>query len=306
VDGSAAPVADVFPLVPRRPLRGLEIGPFRSVRRGTGSDPAGSRPYEPGDDVRLIDWGASARLSAAAETDEFVVRERFAEQAPRVVVLSDRRPAMALHPPPWLSKPRALARCEELIGESALRARGLVGGLHFEGLDACWSPPSGNPRAWRARRSTAGFTAAEGLLGDGILRLAQLRALPAGSFLFVLSDFLDPVPDDAWLEARARDWDVVPVVIQDPTWESSFPVELGGLVVPLARPGSTEHRLVRVSRREARAIRARHESRLAGLLHALADLGLDPVTVLGDHPEDVLSAFVSWAASRLVPAGRAW
>src|SRR5882672_10612843 len=98
-----------FPLVPRRRLIGLAFGSVRSARRGLGSDVAGSRPYHPGDDVDSIDWNASAKLSAARFSDEFIVRERFAEEAPRVVVVADRRPAMQLFPPelPWLSKPAA-------------------------------------------------------------------------------------------------------------------------------------------------------------------------------------------------------
>ena len=43
-----------------------------------------------------MDWAASARLSAARGTDEFIVRERFADEAPRVVVLVDRRPSMGI------------------------------------------------------------------------------------------------------------------------------------------------------------------------------------------------------------------
>ena len=42
-----------------------------------------------------IDWAASARLSSARGTDEFVVRERFADEAPRVIIVCDRRPEMA-------------------------------------------------------------------------------------------------------------------------------------------------------------------------------------------------------------------
>ena len=76
-----------FPLVPRRRLIGLAFGAVTSVRRGTGSDVASSRPYQPGDDVDTIDWAASARLSYARGTDEFVVRERYAEEAPRVVIV---------------------------------------------------------------------------------------------------------------------------------------------------------------------------------------------------------------------------
>jgi uncharacterized protein (DUF58 family) len=306
VRAAAIPVEDAFPLVPRRRLHGLELGPFRSVRRGPGSDPAGSRPYQPGDDVRAIDWAASARLSAASGVDEFVVRERFAEQAPRVVVLVDRRPGMALHSPPWLSKADALERCERLIGESALRARGLVGLLHFGGGELAWRPPSGNPKAWRGRDPSPGFDAPGGSVADGIDRLAHARVLPPGSFLFVLSDFLDPVPAEAWLLAAGKGWDVVPVVVQDPTWESSFPVEVGGLVLPVADPATGSHTLVRLGREEARARRAANEERFASLLTGFAELGLDTVQLASADPDAILAAFFEWAADRLEPPGRAW
>src|ERR687893_447379 len=100
---------------------------MHSARRGLGSDIAGSRPYRPGDDVDAIDWAASARLSAALDRDEFLVRERFTDEAPRVVVFCDRRPAMALYPPglPWLRKPAAMQMALDLIAASAFRARGL-------------------------------------------------------------------------------------------------------------------------------------------------------------------------------------
>src|SRR6266540_2145725 len=102
---------------------------MHSARRGLGSDVAGSRPYHPGDDVDAIDWNASAKLSAARSSDEFIVRERFAEEAPRVVVVADRRRAMQLFPPefPWLSKPRAAAAALEAIAASAFASRGLFG-----------------------------------------------------------------------------------------------------------------------------------------------------------------------------------
>ena len=67
--------------------------------------------YHPGDPVSAIDWYASARLSSAQGDAAFVVRERFAEEAPRVVIVCDRRPSMGLYgqPFPWLSKPAAVA-----------------------------------------------------------------------------------------------------------------------------------------------------------------------------------------------------
>src|SRR5438105_15904492 len=104
------PTGSVFTLVPRRRLIGLSFGGMHSARRGLGSGVAGSRPYRPGDDVDAIDWPASARLSSARGTDEFIVRERFADEAPRVIVVSDRRPQMALFPAPlpWLRKDEAM------------------------------------------------------------------------------------------------------------------------------------------------------------------------------------------------------
>ena len=171
-----------FPLVPRRPLHGLELGPFRGVRRGVGSDPAGSRPYRPGDDVRTIDWGASARLSAARGTVEFVVRERFAEQAPRVVLVSDRRPGMALHRPPWLAKPEVLACAERLIAESAFRARGLVGSLHFVTDEVVLGAADGQSASLGAAgRPTQRSRRRQACLADGLEQLGHARALPPGA-----------------------------------------------------------------------------------------------------------------------------
>ena len=123
--------AATFPLIPRRRVLGLPFGALHSARRGLGSDVAGSRPYQPGDDIDRIDWYASARLSLARGSDEFVVREHFAEEAPRVVSLVDRRPSMSIFPEgwPWLQKPEAIRGAVRLISDSAIAARGLLGYL---------------------------------------------------------------------------------------------------------------------------------------------------------------------------------
>src|SRR4051794_18255281 len=144
---------------------------MRSARRGRGFDVIGSRPYRPGDDVRAIDWGASARLSAARGSDEFVVRERFTEEAPRVVIVCDRRPSMALFPPalPWLSKPEAMRAAGTLIADSTLRARGLVGYLDEATIEhpdpdqraeaPFWRVPNAQHEHWRLKESHLTFPA---------------------------------------------------------------------------------------------------------------------------------------------------
>ena len=46
-----------------RRLDGLLQGEYRSLFRGPGVDLAGLRQYQPGDDVRYIDWNVTARTT---------------------------------------------------------------------------------------------------------------------------------------------------------------------------------------------------------------------------------------------------
>jgi hypothetical protein len=302
-----------FPLVPRRRLIGLAFGAMRSARRGRGFDVIGSRMYRPGDDVRTIDWGASARLSAARGTDEFIVRERFTEEAPRVVVVCDRRPEMALFPPglPWLSKPEAMQVAGSLIADATLQARGLVGYLDYAMLahpdpeqrsdGPFWRPPTSQHEHFRLKEAHLlfpGFHAPPDNLEIALGFLGELRrALPTGSFVFVLSDFIQPPSLEVWNEALELPWDLVPVVIQDPIWEQSFPA-VGGVGVPFADPATGTVRLVRLTKREADARRRVNGERLAQLLDRFESLDLQPVMVSSSSPDDVLGSFLAWAAER--------
>lgn len=291
-----------FPLIPRRRVLGLAFGGLHSIRRGAGSDVAASRPYRPGDDMGKIDWPASARLSLARGTDEFVVREHFAEEAPRVVVLSDRRPSMSVFDEhwPWLQKAEAVARCIRLIGDSAVAARGLLG--YFDEGEAApfWHPPRSEGEHLDFARP---FAAPDDTIARGLRHLIEHpRDLPAGTFVFVVSDFLVEPERDVWLRALERRWEVVPVVIQDPVWEQSFP-DVGGLMIPFAVAGGTA--LVRLSASEAAVRREQNEERRRDLLHRLRSLDLDPVLVSSHEDRDVLLAFLSWADQRLFTRGRA-
>jgi uncharacterized protein (DUF58 family) len=292
----------VFPLVPRRRVEGAPFGDRPSVRRGRGSDVAGSRPYVPGDPVATIDWYASARLSSARASEEFLVRERFADEAPHVMVVWDRRPAMALYGPgfPWFSKPRAAEAALRAIAASARAARAELGYLDLVGGETHWRAPGrrGEYRRVEERAVNAAFDAPPDATERALrFLLGRRAALPVGSFVFVLSDFLAAPAPEIWRRLRALRWDVVPVVIQDPLWEQSFPV-LPGVVVPVADPETGRVQEVRLGRRESEELRARHERRLEQLLAKLRRVGHDPVLIASDEPYDVVSAFLGWAARR--------
>jgi uncharacterized protein (DUF58 family) len=297
--------AETFQLTPRRRLIGLSFGGMRSARRGTGSDIAGSRLYRPGDDMDTIDWAASARLSSARATDEFIVRERFAEEAPRVVVVADRRPAMSLFPDwlPWLSKPNATRTAALMIADSTVAARGYSGYLDFAEGDLYWRPPRSQHEDWRLQPQRP-FGAPDDTVTRSLEHLLELRpSLLPGSFVFVISDFLEPLDEEMWLRAVERKWDIVPVVLQDPTWERTFP-EISGTMVPVVDPSSGRLSYLRISRSEALERRRVNEERWMRLQRAFATLDLDPVVVASEDPAAVLVAFVTWSEQRQFWRGR--
>ena len=69
-----------------RRLDGLMTGDFLAFAAGPGTERAGARPYEPGDDARLIDWSLTARTMSAhvrttdadREMETWVVADRSA------------------------------------------------------------------------------------------------------------------------------------------------------------------------------------------------------------------------------------
>jgi uncharacterized protein (DUF58 family) len=292
-------MAAVFPLVPRRRVVGLAFGGVRSVRRGGGSDVASTREYRPGDDVAWMDWAASARLSAARGTDEFIVKERYADEAPRVVVVADRRPSMSIRASELrrLDKPRALLGALELIGESAMAARSLTGYIDYAEGEPYWRPPRSETRAEKGTFDRA-FGAPRDTVTQALEFLGEHRRdLPTQAFVFVLSDFIVPPDPAAWQRALEHRWELVPVMIQDPVWERSFP-DVGGLTVAYADPRSGSVHPVYVTRREARRLRDAHEARWDGLVQAFRSLGVEPVAVHAHDLGDVLGAFLRWADLR--------
>jgi uncharacterized protein (DUF58 family) len=300
-----------FPLIPSRRLVGLPFGAMHSARRGGGSDVAGTRFYLPGDGMRAIDWAASARLSSAHGSDEFVVREWYADEAPFVVLVCDRRPEMALYPEgmPWLRKPEAVRVCAELIGASAVAARGFVGYLDFAlGEDEpFWRPPQSPSEVWHITERHLLFPEYRAQ-PDNLTRALEVlgrhrRSVPSGSFVFLLSDFLEPPPRETWARALEHRWDVVPVVIQDPVWEQSFPA-VGSVVVPLA-DADGRARLVRLRAAEAERRRGEHETRRDRLLTELMTLGIEPILVSSAERDQIYQSFLVWADERQFRRGRA-
>lgn len=77
--------------LPRMPHRG-QVGEVRASSAGSSLELHDFRNYQPGDDLRQVDWNAVAR------TGELILRVRQDEVSPRVEVLVDASRSMALSP----------------------------------------------------------------------------------------------------------------------------------------------------------------------------------------------------------------
>jgi uncharacterized protein (DUF58 family) len=295
---------DTVPLIPRRRLLGVPSAVATSIRRGGRSDFATSRPYRPGDHFRAIDWKASARMSSARNDDEFIVRERHVDEMPAVVLVVDRRPSMALYPHdlPWLHKPEAVRIVTRTLVASAVNQRALVGYLDSE----TWRPPRAQASVWQTTLIDDldgllehEFTAPEDAVEQAVDFLAtRNESVPLGSFLFVLSDFTAVTPGDVWAHAVARGWDVVPVIVQDPVWEQSFP-DVSGVLVSFADASGGEGRHVRLDQAEVELRRRENEQRLERLLDEFARLGIDAVLVGTAAAAEIQETLLEWAQARV-------
>lgn len=289
-------------------MTGVTYGSQRSLRRGQGAEIAGSRPYAPGDRLAWIDWHASARESLAKDEALFIVRQYYEEVAPRVVLVVDRRPSMGLYSPefPWLPKPRVLKEAATAIVAAAHAARAYVGYLDFsgnpgrEGASAHWIAPHRQSARRIVDRLEQEFDAPGNSLELALDYLLTLhRDVPAGSFVFILSDFLSPVASHVWSRARSRRWDVVPVIVQDPVWEQSFP-PISGVLVPFSDPQTRRTGAVRLSAGEAQERQRSNEDRLTDVVQGFRRLHFDPVILDTTDPDEIDMAFIKWATRRRV------
>lgn len=218
--------------------------------------------------MRQIDRRASARLSLAFDRDEFVVRDLYAEEATHVVLVEDTRPSMRLYPAglPWLRKPVAVAETLRLLAASAPRSRCQFRRSPTRDLAACL---------------------------DVLVR----ARLASGSFVFVVSDFLDcPLPDLLTVAGERR-WDLIPVVVQDATWERSFP-DVARMPLRIFDPEDAAPRPAYLTRRECRSLRAANEQRFSNMLSRARDHGLDPIVLSSHRHEDVYRQFCEWVEAR--------
>jgi len=290
--------SSLLELEPHARIIGSLFGNAPSRRRGRSDDVVGSRPYQVGDDVRRIDWATSARLSALRGEDHFVVRESYGEEAPIVCFTVDRSASMALYPReyPWLHKPDAVRRMAEIVALSAVNYHCPLAFLDAE--------------TWRSPSTTTGLEdLVEMIDGRGYDRsedtidslFGSLRAvehlLPGGTFVFCCSDFMQVPSTQALAMIVDAGWTLVPIIVQDPLWEQSYPEVAGKVALPV-HDENGRFRLLRQSRTEVRERRETNEERLRHLDDLFTSYGFPPIIVSELDPAALGEALRSWNVRR--------
>lgn len=215
----------------RRRVDQLLGGQYHSVFKGQGIEFAEVREYQPGDEVRWIDWNVTARTGVPHV-------KRFVEERQLTVILAvDAGISSAFGT--TRTKLRLSAEVGAVLAMAAARNNDLVG-LHLIGArERLHLPPSkGRTHTLRVLRELLGAEPAErpSELAEELDELG--RSLKRRAVVFVISDLLPGLRNDhgdvqtepAWarpLRLMARRHEVIALTVEDPR-ESDLP-DLGML-----------------------------------------------------------------------------
>lgn len=260
-------------------------GQYHSVFKGRGMAFSEVRPYQPGDEIRAIDWNVTARMG------EPFVKVFQEERELSVMLLVDRSASEDVGALPQ-TRAEVAAEVAALVAFSAIENGDRVGLCLFTDRIERFVPPrKGKKHGLRVISEVLNAApAGRGTDLAGVLEFLH-RVMRRRTVAFVLSDFIAGGGRDYTraLAVAARRHDVIPVVLCDPLGES-LPEE--GLLA-IEDPESGEQRLVDALDGGVRAFweKAVGEARLQRE-RAFARLRLDWLSLSsGDDHAAVLESF---------------
>lgn len=269
-----------------RKIRNLRIGPYTSPLRGTGLEFDSHRRYQPGDDVRRIDWNVTARLNVP------FLRQTHAERDLTVVVALDLSRSMAFGSSRFAKKETMLFIAASILF-SAANDQINVGLLTFADRVLHWSPPRRvGGRAWQMLEQLwetepdGPGTAIQPAIG---YLAARLRGM---SVVCLVSDFItdERVFESGEMRTLALRHDVIAIVPEDPA-ETALPGGRG--TIRMRDPESGRAVPVALTRQTRLAYSEAVERRRRAIVDACYRVPIDHVFVPANQPvmEPLLNLF---------------
>jgi uncharacterized protein (DUF58 family) len=250
------------------------MGTYRSVFRGSGLDFEEVREYEPGDDVRSIDWNVTARMNTP-------YIKKYREERELNIYLAVDVSSSAWFGTGTVSKRELAADVAALLAVTALHNNDRVGLVLFaDGVREFVPPGQGRHHLLRLirellftepRRSRTEIAS----VADYLANVTKKR-----NVVFVVSDFLD-VDFEAPLRALAHRHDVIALILNDPR-ETELPAV--GIVAledaESGRIGYVDTSDPATRERFSRAGRERRGQRL----RTFSRMGIDRIDLSTDRP----------------------
>ncbi len=206
-------------------VNSLFTGEYRSVFKGQGMEFAEVREYQPGDEVRAIDWNVTARMRRP-----YV--KRYIEERELTVMLAVDLSGSERFGTARRFKSEIATELGAVLGMSAVRNNDRVGTLLFtDRIEHVVPPRKGRRHALRLVRDLLVFEP-EGR-GTDVAGAADYlrRMLRHHAIVFVISDFLAPDLEQP-LKLLATAHDVVAVTIEDPSEQVLPDIGLARLMDP--------------------------------------------------------------------------
>jgi uncharacterized protein (DUF58 family) len=212
-------------IVTNRMVSDVFAGEYQSVFKGRGMEFEEVREYQPGDEVRDIDWNVTARMGRP------FIKKYVEERELTLMLLVDLSGSSQFGTTGRFKSELAAEICA-VLAFSAIRNKDKVGLIVFTDRIEKFVPPAkGSRHVLRVIREVLYFTPT-GKGTDLSLALQYLSKVSRRQTVaFLISDF-EAAGYEKALRIANRRHDLVPVVVRDPREESLPPIGLVSLADP--------------------------------------------------------------------------
>jgi uncharacterized protein (DUF58 family) len=273
-----------------RPLDGLLQGDYRSLFYGYGVDFADLREYQPGDDIRYIDWNVTARMATP------FVRQYLEEREVIAWFLLDLSPSVDFGTVAESLKRTVLIDFVATLARLLTRHGNRVGAIFYDSRVERTIPARGgrlqvlwliNDLLKQPRLAKAPLTDLTPMLAAG------LHTIRTRSLVFVVSDFISAPGWERTLNLLGRRHEVIAVRLKDPG-EAELP-DVGPVIMEDAETGEQLY-VDTHDRRFRRQFEQSMQRREAALSQAFKRSGVDALSL--STGEDLVGAVIRFAKLR--------